>query len=165
MNFTLRPVAPDDEAFLYRVYASTRADEMAIVPWTDIQKEAFVRMQFRAQSAFYAEHFGGADFLVIERDGAPIGRLSLDRRDDDIRIIDIALLPETRGMGLGTSLLREILAEGERTGKPVSIHVEHFNPALRLYRRLGFEVVADEGVYYLMRWSPGRGSEDQPKTA
>ena len=165
MNVTLRPVTPDDEAFLYRVYASTRADEMAIVPWTDEQKEAFVRMQFRAQSVFYAEHFGGADFLVIERDGTAVGRLYLDRGEDDLRIIDIALLPEARGMGLGTHLLREILAEGERTGKPVSIHVEHFNPALHLYQRLGFAHVADHGIYYLMQWSPGRGDGDQPKIA
>src|SRR5947209_13569311 len=100
MNVTLRPVTPADEAFLYRVYASTRAEEMAIVPWTDAQKDAFIRMQFHAQSVYYAEHFGDADFLVIERDGTPIGRLYLDRGDDEIRIIDIALLPEARGAGL-----------------------------------------------------------------
>lgn len=151
---TLRPVTPGDEPFLYRVYASTRAAEMAMVPWTEAEKEAFVQMQFRAQTAHYATYYADADFRVIARAGVPIGRLYLDRGADDLRIVDITLLPEVRGKGIGTRLLREVLAEGARAGTLVSIHVEHFNPARHLYERLGFVPVADTGVYLLMRWSP-----------
>jgi ribosomal protein S18 acetylase RimI-like enzyme len=164
-DITLRPQTDADRDFLEALYGSTRADEMALVPWTDAQKAAFIAMQFQAQSAHYAEHYYDAEFLVIERDGAPIGRLYLYRGTADIRIVDIALVPEARGAGLGTHLLREILTEGERAGKSVSIHVENFNPALRLYHRLGFVHVDDHGAYYLMRWSPDRAEGDQPKTA
>ncbi|MHB8644749.1 MAG: GNAT family N-acetyltransferase [Thermomicrobiales bacterium] len=164
-GIVLRPQTDADRDFLHALYGSTRADELAIVPWTDEQKAAFIAMQFRAQSAHYAEHYYDADLLIIERDGTPIGRLYLHRGDREIRIVDIALVPEARGAGLGTHLLQDILAEGARTGKSVSIHVERFNPALRLYRRLGFAHVEENGVYYLMRWTPNPADGDQPKIA
>jgi ribosomal protein S18 acetylase RimI-like enzyme len=144
---TLRPQTDADTDFLLALYGSTRADELALVPWTDAEKAAFIAMQFRAQSIHYATYYADADFLVIERDGVPVGRLYLHRSDGEIRIVDIALLPTARGAGVGTALLREVLAEGARTGKTVSIHVEHANPALRLYRRLGFAPVEDIGIY------------------
>lgn len=162
---TLRPQTAADRAFLRALYGSTRADELALTPWTDAQKDAFIAFQFAAQSAHYAEHYHDADFLVIERDGTPIGRLYIWRGAMDIRIVDISLIPEARGAGIGTALLREVLAEGTRTGKSVSIHVERFNPALRLYRRLGFAHVSEDGIYYLMRWSSGGAGSDQPKIA
>jgi len=149
-SIALRPVAEGDESFLYEVYASTRQEELAPVPWTEAQKAAFLRMQFEAQRRYYHENYPDAAFLVILRDGRPAGRLYVDRRPDGIRIVDIALLPEQRGAGIGTALLGELLAEGDREGKPVSLHVEHFNPALRLYERLGFRRIADTGVYYLL---------------
>jgi len=160
-----RPRTDADRDFLQALYGSTRADELALVSWTDAERAAFIAMQFQAQSAHYAAHYYDADFLVIERDGAPIGRLYLYRGETDIRIVDIVLVPAARGAGLGTQLLKEILSEGERTGKSVSIHVEYFNPALRLYRRLGFAHVDNHGAYYLMRWSPDRVTGDQPKIA
>jgi ribosomal protein S18 acetylase RimI-like enzyme len=154
-SITLRPVAEGDESFLYQVYASTRQEELAPVPWTEAQKAAFLRMQFEAQRRHYRENYPDAAFLVILRGGRPAGRLYVDRRPEGIRIIDIALLPEHRGVGIGTALLAEILAEGDREGKPVSLHVEHFNPALRLYERLGFRRIEDTGVYYLLERPPG----------
>ena len=152
---TLRPIRPEDEPFLLRVYASTRAEEMAIVPWTDAEKDAFLRMQFAAQHRHYQQHFAAAAFEVLLRDGVPIGRLYVDRSRDEIHIIDIALLPEHRRAGLGTAILRELLDEAARASKSVRIYVEHANPARRLYERLGFTVIDDTGVYVLMEWSPG----------
>jgi ribosomal protein S18 acetylase RimI-like enzyme len=151
---SLRPAGPEDIAFLFRVYASTRTEELAPVPWSDEQKRAFLAMQFDVQDRYYLEQFPGAVFQVILRDGQPAGRLYVDHRDEELRIIDIALLPEHRGAGVGGTLLRGLLDEAKQAGKPVRIHVERFNPALRLYARLGFERVADTGVYFLLERSP-----------
>jgi ribosomal protein S18 acetylase RimI-like enzyme len=151
----LRPVEPGDEEFLYRVYASTRQEELAQTGWEEAQKESFLRMQFDAQSRYYREHYTEAKFSVILADGRPAGRLYVARWPEEIRIVDIALLPEHRGARIGTSLLRDLISESEESGKPLSIHVERFNPALRLYERLGFRKVADKGVYFLMERSPG----------
>lgn len=154
MEVALRPVAPGDEAFLEQVYGSTRERELALVPWSEEQKRDFVHVQFEAQSRDYAANYPQASFDVVLVDGEPAGRLYVDRRGDETRIVDIALLPAFRGRGVGERLLREVLGEG----RPVSIHVERGNPAWRLYERLGFTVAADDGgVYVLMR--------AQPKTA
>jgi ribosomal protein S18 acetylase RimI-like enzyme len=154
-QISLRPITPQDEPFLYRVYTSTREDEMAVVPWNETEKQAFLAMQFTAQSTHYHENFGQAEFQLVLLGDEPVGRLYLDRRADEIRIIDIALLAEHRRKGIGSRLLRQILAEGEAAGLPVCIHVERYNPALRLYYRLGFAKIGDQGVYYLMEWKPG----------
>jgi ribosomal protein S18 acetylase RimI-like enzyme len=151
---SLRPAAPEDDALLRRVYASVRDGELAVAAWTDEQREAFLAHQFDAQDAYYREHYTNTSFHVIEVDGEPAGRLYVARWDDEIRIMDIALLPEYRGKGIGTRLLGELLDEGSRTSKRVSIHVEKHNPALRLYERLGFAPVADRGVYLLLEAPP-----------
>ncbi len=150
INF--RRIRDEDSDFLALLYASTRAAEMNLVPWSDEQKQQFVEMQFRAQTLDYAEHYDMNQFFIIEHGGQPVGRLYLDRQPEDLCIIDITLLPELRGAGLGTVLLREMLDDAARSGITVSIHVEHFNPAMHLYERLGFKHVATNGVYHLMRW-------------
>jgi RimJ/RimL family protein N-acetyltransferase len=154
MEVSLRPVAPEDEPFLLRVYAGTRADELAPLPWTDEQKHAFVVHQFAAQSAHYAEHYEGLSASVIEADGEPVGRLLVARWPEEIRIVDISLLPEFRGRGTGTGLLHELIAEAREARKRLSIHVEIHNPAMRLYERLGFRPAGDAGVYLLMALDP-----------
>ena len=163
---TLRPVTAQDEEFLCSVYASTREEELAGVDWREQQKAAFLRQQFSAQDQHYRENYTGATYDVIEVDGRPAGRLYVARWEDEIRIMDIALLPEYRG-GTGTSLLRRLLDEGDRTDKRVSIHVEKWSPARRLYDRLGFAEIADRGVYVLMERprSSGRASGHQANTA
>lgn len=160
-QITLRPIAPGDLPFLYRVYASTRQQELAVVDWDDAQKDAFLRMQFDAQHTYYQQHFTSANFDLILLDGQPIGRLYLDRRADEIRIVDIALLPEYRGRGIGSALMQEILDRAAQAGLPVRIHVERFNPALHLYHRLGFAQIGDQGVYLLLEWN----SNTEPVTA
>ena len=155
---TLRPITDDDLPFLRRLYGTIRAEEMAMVAdWTDERKEAFVDQQFAAQHHWYQEHYTGARFEVVEVDGVPAGRLYVHRRPAEIRLVDISFLPEFRGRGLGGSLLRDLLTEGERARKPVTIHVEKYNPALRLYQRLGFQPIADRGVYWLLEWVPPGG--------
>jgi ribosomal protein S18 acetylase RimI-like enzyme len=157
----LRPARPEDDAFLRRVYAGTRAEELALVDWTEAQKQAFVAMQFEAQDRHYRAHFGGARFDVIERDGVAVGRLYVDRTAGEIRVLDISLLPEHRGAGIGSALLGALVREAGERGEPITIHVERMNPARRLYERLGFREVGDEGVYLRLEWRP----EAQAKTA
>jgi ribosomal protein S18 acetylase RimI-like enzyme len=153
-TITLRPVEDGDERLLREIYASTREDELAVLPWDDEEKAAFLRAQFDAQNAHYRGNYEGATFDVVGVEGAPAGRLYVARWAEEIRIMDIALLPEHRGMGIGTRLLRDLLDEAARSGRRLSIHVEKHNPALRLYERLGFAPVADRGVYLLMEASP-----------
>src|ERR1044072_2458404 len=144
---SLRPIAPADDAFLARVYASSRAEELAVTGWPEELKADFCRRQFDAQSAYYAENYPGASFQIIERKGWPVGRLYVDRWEKEIRIVDITLLPEFRGSGIGTKLLRDLQKEARADKKSLTIHVERFNRALGLYQRLGFEQVEDKGVY------------------
>jgi ribosomal protein S18 acetylase RimI-like enzyme len=152
-GLTFRPITDADLPFLARVYASTRAEELAAAPWSDEQKAAFLDMQFRAQHADYQTNYPEADWLVALRGGEEIGRLYIERWPSQHCIIDIAFLPEHRGKGLGEALLRDLMDEAKSCGKTVMIYVEKFNPAMRLYRRLGFKTEEDKGVYDLMRWS------------
>lgn len=149
-----RRIAEADLPFLARVYASTRAEELAAVPITDAQKAAFLEAQFQLQHAHYQKYYPEADWLVTTYAGEDIGRLYIERWPSQHRIIDIAFLPGHRGKGYGEALLRDLLDEAAARGKDVSIHVEKYNPAMRLYRRLGFRTEEDKGVYDLMRWSP-----------
>jgi ribosomal protein S18 acetylase RimI-like enzyme len=148
----LRPATAADREFLLRVYAATREEELAMTDWSEDEKARFVRMQLDAQVAYYREHYPGAQFFVIEVDGQPAGRLYLHHRPDEIRLMDIALLPEHRGRGVGSSILRDLLAQAQAEGKGVGIHVEKHNPAMRLYERLGFRRKADRGVYDFLLW-------------
>jgi len=157
MTLALRPIRPDDEPFLRRVYASTRVDELAPLGWSAEQRDAFLDQQFDAQHRHYQTHYADADFLVILLDNQPIGRLSVARWPEQILLIDIALLPEHRGDGIGSRLIQALLDEADPSGKPVRLHVEKFNRARRLYERLGFSIVVDRGVYWFMERAPRRG--------
>jgi ribosomal protein S18 acetylase RimI-like enzyme len=156
-GITFRSVTDADIEFLYRVYASTRTEELAVVDWTATEKDAFLRSQFAAQHQAYAATYRGADFRVILQGEQAIGRLYLDHREGEIRVVDIALLPECRNAGLGTAILTDLMAGAAREAKRISIHVEMFNPAQRLYERLGFRRVAEHGVYYLLEWTSASG--------
>ena len=135
------------------LYGSTRADELARAPWDQTAKQAFVVMQYTAQDTGYRAAYPDGRFLVVEEDGQPIGRLIVgDAPDGTVRVIDIALLPEHRAIGIGTALLHDVLAEADARGKPVSLHVERWNPAWRLYARLGFvEVDGSDDVHVLLQ--------------
>ena len=121
-----------------------------MVPWSEGEKAAFLRMQFDAQHTWYREQYAGATFDVVLVEGEPVGRLYVHRGETEIRIVDIALLPLHRGGGIGSSLLHDLFAEADAAGKSVTIHVERLNPALRLYERLGFSLSEDKGVYLLL---------------
>ena len=152
-GLAFRRMTDADLPFLAWVYASTRIEELAVTPWSDAQKAEFLDMQFRAQHAHYQQYYPDADWLVTMRGGEDIGRLYIERWPSQHCIIDIALLPAHRRKGLGKALLLDLMDEAAAAGKAVTIHVEKNNPAMRLYRRLGFRTEEDKGVYDLMRWT------------
>jgi GNAT superfamily N-acetyltransferase len=154
MSIHLRTIRSEDEKFLLVVYSSTRSDEMRLVDWNEEQKEAFLRMQFNAQHQYYIENYPGAEFQIVLLDDQPIGRLYIHRRENEIRIMDITILPEFRKRGIGSSVIIGILEDAAYHHLPVTIHVERFNPALYLYERLGFHLAEDKGVYYFMKCLP-----------
>lgn len=150
----LRSATAADEPFLRQVYAASRAAELANVPWSDEQKDAFLRFQFDAQQGHYQQHYPNASYQVILSDDVPVGRLYVDRRDDEIRILDIAVLPRHQRNGVGGAILRELLAEADAGHKPIRIHVESYQSSASLFERLGFVKREDHGVSVLMEWSP-----------
>jgi ribosomal protein S18 acetylase RimI-like enzyme len=147
----LRPERLDDRQFLFDLYASTRAGELDRTGWDEAKKHAFLQMQFEAQHTHYSTYFSDASFDVVEVDGRPIGRLYVYRRPTEVTIMDITLLPDRRNAGIGTALLRSILDEAGSSGAVVTLHVERWNPAKRLYDRLGFVEVSDDGLHVTMR--------------
>ncbi|MDT4922676.1 MAG: hypothetical protein QOG01_389 [Pseudonocardiales bacterium] len=150
---SLRPVAPEDEPFLRRVYAATRAEELAGVPWTDEQKTWFCDMQYDAQKADYESRWDDVSYDVVLVDGEPAGRLWQSFLPDEVHVLDIAILPEFRGRGAGEALLRGVQGVAAGTGRPVTIYVEKTNRARRLYDRLGFVLVAEGELYDRMAWT------------
>jgi GNAT superfamily N-acetyltransferase len=160
----LRAATAEDDPFLLRVYASVREPELEAAGFPVEQRGAFVAQQFEAQSRHYEEHYTETSFDVIVVDGEPAGRLIVARWEGELRIVDIALLPDWRGQGVGGGLLRGLIAEAEERGVKASIHVEEFNPALALYQRLGFVPAGEHGVYLLLERPPG-GGPAQAKTA
>lgn len=157
-NVTLRPVSGDDHDFLVEVYGSTRADELALVPWTTEQQQIFVQSQFAAQQEHYAKKYPTASHDIIKSNDRPVGRLYVARLDQEIRIIDITLLPAERNVGIGSYLIKQLLGEANRSGKLTRIFVEEFNPSLRLFERLGFSPSEQHGIHLLMQCKPSQES-------
>lgn len=152
---TLRPVEPQDEPFLFRVYASTRADEMVVTGWDASQQEAFLRLQFRTQALAYGAQFPDADHRIILDHDRLIGRMLIARTESEIRLVDITLLPEHRRAGIGTFLIRNLQREAAAAGQPVRLRVLKTNRAARLYERLGFSKIDESSTHFQMEWHPG----------
>ena len=145
----LTPVSSSDEPFLVELYASTRAEEMALVPWDGEQKRLFLQMQFEAQNQYYRERYPNASFDLIKRDDCPVGRLYLAELADEIRIIDLTFLPAHFDPQVFEALIKEILQKAERIGKSVRIYLENYNPQTEIFVRLGFRKIGEHGIYSL----------------
>jgi ribosomal protein S18 acetylase RimI-like enzyme len=152
MSITLRDITPEDDAFLREVYACTRAQEIAMVPWNDEQREAFLRFQFDAQHSYYHEQFPDARYQIIIDEGEPVGRLYVARRASEIKILDLTVLPQYRKTGVGSKLMQDLLAEAKAGGKAVLIWVEQTNPSQKLFKDLGFSKIEDDGYQDLLEW-------------
>jgi ribosomal protein S18 acetylase RimI-like enzyme len=150
-DLLLREATPEDESFLLAVYASTRIDELQGTGWTDEQKLAFIKMQFLVRERSQPV----ADDRIILQNGQPIGRIMVDRGDEAIMLRDIAVLTEHRNAGVGSRLIQDLKKEAASAGKPIKLHVLASSPAVRLYERLGFRRVDDDGAYLEMKWIRG----------
>lgn len=150
--YTLRPVREEDDATLLAIYASTRAEEMALVPWSAAQKQAFLQMQLTAQQNHYRDYFPAARHDLILVKGEAVGRLYVDRRESEIRILDITLLEHARGHGTGTRIIKELMKEAADRDQSLSIYVEGYNRSLGLFQRLGFVKAEETGASWLMVW-------------
>ena len=164
---TLRPVHHNDvaeETLLLQIYASSRSEELALTNWDESQREIFIRMQFAAQSLHYRSYYPNAEHQFILLDDAPVGRIYIDRRASEIRILDITLLSEYRSLGIGGWLIEELLAEASTTSKTVTIYVDNYNRSQRLFSRLGFTIIENDDFNVLMEWRPAKVSIDAPQT-
>ena len=160
-SVSLRRVTTADEEFLLKVYASTREVELAQFAWAEGQKELFVSWQFELQRREYETRFPDAQYNTILVDGQPAGRIWVGSDDKQIRLLDIALLPEFQNRGVGTLLLHRLMDEATRSGKPLRHMVFVLNDdAHRFYERLGFAIIEDLGAYKHMEWNPSKRSTD-----
>jgi ribosomal protein S18 acetylase RimI-like enzyme len=150
----LEPAIPADQPFMYATFASTRTEELAVTGWSDEQKEQFLRLQFEAQRISYLREIPEAEYSVIRCGTAAVGRLIVERTPTEVHIVDIALLAEFRRQGIGSILMGRLFDEAEKAGKTVRLFVEKFNPALRWYERMRFQVIRTGPIYLEMVWRP-----------
>jgi ribosomal protein S18 acetylase RimI-like enzyme len=150
----LRGIDATDRAFLREVHAATRLEELAPLGWSREQVDAFIDMQFEAQHRDYWRNYDTSRFRIVTCDGIDAGRLYVERRNDELRVVDIALLPGFRGRGIGRGLFEDLFDEADAGGLAVRIHVEHENPARRLYLRLGFAFTGEPGPIYRLMERP-----------
>ena len=153
-DIALRPVVSSDHGFLVEVYGSTRAEEMAMVPWTDAQRQVFIQSQFNAQQTHYGQKYPTATHDVILFEGEKVGQLYVARLDQEIRIVDITVILTQRNRGIGSYLVKQLLYEAQSRNKVTRIYVEEFNPSLNLFNRLGFKLREQHGFHLLMEWTP-----------
>lgn len=153
-SVTLRPATAGDEEILLDIYTSTRADELAMTNWSQPERDAFIRMQFAAQREYYQSQYPHGDHRLIFADDHPAGRLYTAENEDEIRILDITVLPHLRGSGIGTPLITGVLSRAKEVGKPVRIYVETFNRSRGLFERLGFRVTEEDGMNVLLEYRP-----------
>ncbi len=150
-QITLRPVQPADELFLFELYASTRADELDAVDWDPATRQAFLWQQFQAQQAHYQSYYPTGDHQIICVAGGAAGRIYIERSVEKLHLLDIALLPAQRGCGIGGALMQALLTEAAQASLPITLHVYRFDQrVLGWYERLGFAIIGDTGMYYLM---------------
>ena len=151
LDIKLRSIKDEAIDFLYQVYHSTRVDELGIRDWQTNERDAFLQQQFKLQHIQYMQNYNNPSFDIIVFNGIDVGRLYVNRNEDDIRIIDITLLKEYRGQGIGRQLIGDLIEESEEKRIPLSLHVEHYNFAREWYKRLGFKEKEKRGVYIFMK--------------
>ena len=153
-SITFRPVTPDDEELLLRIYKSSRGDDLRGLGWDEDRISEFLGMQYEAQQHFHESEYKRANDEIILLAGEPAGRLIVERRESEIRCIDVALLPERRNSGIGAFLIRKLQDEAKRESKPLRLQVIRFSRAVNLFERSGFVRTSETGTHFQMEWTP-----------
>jgi len=153
-TLSLRPVSSDDQAFLLKIYQSSRGDDLRGLAWDEERISEFLKMQYEAQQRFHESEYKGANDEIIMLAGEPAGRLIVERRDYEIRCIDVALLPEHRNLGIGAFLIGRLQDEARRENKPLRLQVIRFGRAVNLFERAGFMRTSETGTHFQMEWTP-----------
>jgi GNAT superfamily N-acetyltransferase len=153
-NLSTRPATPADQDFLWKVYAATRSAEVAAWGWAPAQQEAFLRMQFHARGLAYQASYPGAEHSIVLENGGPVGQIIVSRTAAELRLVDIALLPEHRNRGLGAHLISALIREADAAALPLRLTVARGNPAIHLYLRLGFASTSEDAMYIEMERKP-----------
>lgn len=154
-----REVDDTDHAFLFRLYASTRIQELKAWGWDEMMQQQFLHMQWTAQQRSYASQYPQAEHLLISFQAQPAGRIMVSRNDASVTLVDISILPDFQKKGIGTTLLQELQAEAADSSRPLFLHVLPDNLAIRLYERLGFQQVEQTGLHIRMKWTPTPSGE------
>jgi len=163
-EISLRPVQDCDEAFLLKVFASTREAERDAVRWEVAEWKMFIQLQSRGQHAQYAIRFPTAAYDIILCNSEPVGRIWVHHASDEILLLDIAILPEYRSRGIGTYLIKGLQESARAACVPLRHSVELTNPRARmLYERLGFVAIATSGLHTLMQWMPSDDAREAKK--
>ena len=154
-GITFRAVNEEDQEFLLHLYSTTRAEEIEAWGWSEAQARLFLEMQFTARQRSYQAMYPGATYTLILKDGQPVGQQIADRGAKSIRLIDIAILPQYRGAGIGTLLLKDLVDESRSKKVPIELKVSKSNTAAaRLYERMGFIRLGEDAMYYEMMRNP-----------
>ena len=153
-SISFRPVTADDEEFLVQIYKSSRGDDLRGLSWAEGRISEFLGMQYEAQKHFYESEYKRADDEIILWEGEPAGRLIVERREHEIRCVDVALLPEHRNSGIGAFLIQKLQDEAKREKKPLRLQVIRFNRAVSLFERSGFVRTSETGTHFQMEWNP-----------
>ncbi|WGM40220.1 GNAT family N-acetyltransferase [Caulobacter sp. NIBR1757] len=165
-DLVLRPEAPDDLIFRYELFCNSRTPEWYQAGLPDALMTQLMQHQFRAQTDSYLAEFSEARFDIIELNGRRIGRIVVDRAHGDINLVDQAIIPELRNQGMGTAILRWLIAESTAADLPISLYVANSNdPSLHLYRRMGFREIEDTQVYIKMIRPPGPEAPPPPEAS
>ncbi len=151
-GLTLREVSLPDEAYLLGLYSSVREAELAMVPWTDEQRSAFVRHQYAAQRNHYRTEFPEAQHSILLKDDVSVGMLYIDFTQADVKVIDLIISPSSRNLGIGSSLLKVLQSEASRLQKPITVFVDQQDRSINLFDRLGFKPVEEQGMHILLEW-------------
>lgn len=153
-SMTLRPANAADEEFFLRLYQSSRGDDLRGLGWDEDRISEFLSMQYEAQNNFYTTDFPNASDATVLLNTVPIGRLIVDRRSDEIRLVDVALLPDFRNRGIGSEIIRDLQKDAGFQRKPLRLQVIRFNRAIGLFERLGFVRTSETGTHFQMEWMP-----------
>lgn len=154
MKIVIKPINKNDFKFLKDVYRSTREHELIMYEWTEEQKNQFVEFQFNAQHSHYQNTYNKAELNLILVNKTKAGRLYFLESVEEIRLIDISLLPKFRGKGVGTKILKDFIEKSNKKDKVLNLHVLQNNPALKLYKRMGFKITKTNSPHYFMERLP-----------